>query len=250
MPLTERRASTLHEYYWLSDPRLCGWIAFNLSPYGSSLCDVGCGTGNMYDHLSKYFASVFLLEPSRPAIAELRTRLLGEHAVPPIMLGTGEAIPLKSKSVDVALAKSSLHHFNDPDAGVREMVRIARRAISLVEVIGPPETLPVEPCLEYARMLLTKKEPGRRIDAVFREDDLKAIVSKHANTCLALHFDQFIDIEIWLKNSDLGREMKQELYEFVRSQPGDVRERMQIHYRAGRLIQSRRMLQVIGVFDD
>ena len=186
MRLSERRASVLHKHYWLSDPLLLEWIVRHVEPFGPTVCDVGSGTGVMAVRLCESFSPVYALEPSASAVAV-------QAAQPPPsagcafrpVIGTADRMPFSDRSVDLALAKSSLHHFEDPALGVTEMARVARRAIAVVEVTGPDDA-----CVEYARLLVPRKEPGRSPDTVFRERDVIELVGSHARSCRALHFDQ------------------------------------------------------------
>lgn len=45
----------------------------------------------------------------------------------------GESLPFKDKSVDVCFIEEALHHFRDPEEGIREMARVARRFVVIDE---------------------------------------------------------------------------------------------------------------------
>jgi len=46
-----------------------------------------------------------------------------------VLRGTAEALPIASNSADAAMALLTLHHWNDLDAGLREMLRVAPRQV-------------------------------------------------------------------------------------------------------------------------
>lgn len=59
-----------------------------------------------------------------------------------------------AREVEVALAKSVLHHFGEPDRALENMARIATIAVGIVEVV-----LPDERCRGYVTELVCRKEP-------------------------------------------------------------------------------------------
>jgi ubiquinone/menaquinone biosynthesis C-methylase UbiE len=242
MLMTARRAKEFDKYYWLSDPLFAAWIADHLAPYGQSVCDVGAGTGAMVPALSKSFTRVDLVEPSSEMLQILRRNLADSRQIIRVHDAPGENLPLANNEVDVALFKSSLHHCVDVKLCVREMARVARSAIALVEVISPD---PI--CTEFARELVLRKEVGRSPDTLFTEETLIDFVSPYSVECRVLHFDQYIDLNVWLQYGDLTETENQALLDLAGSQSGDVRAKMQIHFRSDHLMQLRRMALVIGV---
>jgi SAM-dependent methyltransferase len=47
----------------------------------------------------------------------------------PCLIGTAENLPFDDQSFDAAMAVSTIHHWPDPVAGLREMRRVARRVV-------------------------------------------------------------------------------------------------------------------------
>lgn len=154
----------------------------------------------------------------------------------------GRTPPLAAQSVDIVAAKSSMHHFIDIPAALREMRRVARNAIAIVEVIGPDPL-----SVEYARHLVLQKEPTRRQDRIFAEEDLINLLQPLSEYVRALHYDQYIDLQIWAENGDVPVERRKAIYAYADAQIGTVKRNMHIHRRNGRLIQLRRMALVIGI---
>lgn len=93
----------------------------------SSVLDVGCGTGRslkiLGDHLPE--ARLCGIEPSPEMLAKARA------AVPRAELqqGAGEHLPYPGESVDLVVATGILHHVDDPQRCIREMFRVARKAV-------------------------------------------------------------------------------------------------------------------------
>jgi SAM-dependent methyltransferase len=113
-----------------------GWIAgreFDLmrrlldAPAGATLLDVGCGTG----HFSRRFAAAGLrvagLDPDPAMLGHARS--LGGGVS--YLLGTGTALSFGDNAYDYVTAVTSLCFIADPERALREMWRVARRAVLL-----------------------------------------------------------------------------------------------------------------------
>jgi SAM-dependent methyltransferase len=102
------------------DPRIAAAIDEALGDAGS-VVNVGAGAGS-YEPAER---DVIPIEPSEAMIAQR------PPGAAPAVRATAEALPLEDKSVDAALAVFSDHHWADRPAGLREMVRVARRRVVL-----------------------------------------------------------------------------------------------------------------------
>jgi SAM-dependent methyltransferase len=106
------------------------YIESELSRLGlSSVLDVGCGTGRGVMRLLTAGFDVKGVEP----VAELLKSGVSSHNLPPerMMEGSGEALPFADQSFDAVMELGVLHHVPNPRVVVREMTRVARRAIFL-----------------------------------------------------------------------------------------------------------------------
>lgn len=234
------RAENFEQYEWLCDRLLAEWIIRMVKPYGDSIIDIGCGNGFMlpyYDDTFKYIAAV---EPNRTLYKLAKEK--SSHAI--IRNGVAENIPFEECSYDIAISKSSLHHFADFNKGLQEMQRVARNALAVLEVVSPTKA-----CMPFLETLLTTKERGRKVSSVFSNYSIQKIIEESIGTIplLQLYFDQYIDVEKWLQFSDLSIELQHELFQFIISVEKTVVNDMQIHYRNGHLIMLRRMCLSIGM---
>jgi len=82
------------------------------------VCNVGAGTGS-YEPDDR---EVVAVEPSQTMIAQ-RT------STHPVECATAESLPFADNSFDAAMAILSVHHWEDPSAGLAEMRRIASRQV-------------------------------------------------------------------------------------------------------------------------
>ncbi len=115
------------------DPRVAAAIDAALGD-AASVVNVGAGAGS-YEPRPK---TVLAVEPSEVMI---RQRLAPLAA--PCVQGTAEALPLESNSVDAAMAILTIHHWPDPERGLREMARVARqRVVILTWVPDAPNSSP------------------------------------------------------------------------------------------------------------
>ncbi len=93
-------------------------------PDGAVL-DVGAGTGLLLDHLRRQRPAARLVgaDLSRGMLAVARERL--PHAVA-LVAGDAESLPFDAARFDIVVSSSSLHYWQDPAAGLRELARVVR----------------------------------------------------------------------------------------------------------------------------
>lgn len=101
-----------------TEPRIAAQIWAALGNAGTVL-NVGAGTGS-YEPRGR---QVLAVEPS----AVMRSQRPPEAA--PCLAATAEKLPFEDQSFDAAMAISTVHHWPDPVAGLREMRRVARRVV-------------------------------------------------------------------------------------------------------------------------
>lgn len=96
-----------------------------------SVLDMGAGTGFMSAGLAPRVARVIAVDGS-PAMLEAARKNLGGFSNVEFHLAESSAIPLPDGSVDAAFANMYLHHCPDPQAAIREMVRVLKPGGRLV----------------------------------------------------------------------------------------------------------------------
>lgn len=102
------------------DPRIAAQIDAALSTMGTVL-NIGAGTGS-YEPAH----TVAAVEPSMVMIAQ---RPPGSA---PCVRAVAEALPLRDKCVDAAMAVLTVHHWGDLAAGIGELRRVTRHRIVLL----------------------------------------------------------------------------------------------------------------------
>jgi ubiquinone/menaquinone biosynthesis C-methylase UbiE len=117
-----------------NDPRNLRWTRALLSMVDArTVLDVGAGTGRGVRHLLDNMPglSVRGIEP----VAERIQEAVRKKGIPQgvIVQGVGEALPFEDASIDVVCCFGMLHHVPKPNAVVREMLRVARKAVVIVD---------------------------------------------------------------------------------------------------------------------
>jgi SAM-dependent methyltransferase len=97
----------------------------------NSILDVGCGTGRALMYLARSHTHLRLvgLEPVKALLTQ--ATLSNGVAAERLVRGVGDALPFADSSFDAVCEVGVLHHVPDPAAVVREMTRVARRAVFL-----------------------------------------------------------------------------------------------------------------------
>jgi SAM-dependent methyltransferase len=101
-----------------TEPRIAArvWAALGDA---RTVMNVGAGTGS-YEPADR---DVIAVEPS----ALMRAQRPAGAA--PCVAAVAESLPFEDRSFDAAMALSTVHHWQDPIAGLREMRRVARRVV-------------------------------------------------------------------------------------------------------------------------
>ncbi len=146
---------------------------------GQVAVEIGCGTGPLLAGLADAVGPtgrVIGVEP-QPTLARLAARRLGERAA--VCLGTGDALPVRSRVADVAVAQTVLLHV--PRAALpgtlAEMVRVVRPGGRVISVDQDMDGWLVDhPDRDMTTRLLRQNTihrygegwAGRRMPALFR----------------------------------------------------------------------------------
>jgi len=104
-----------------ADPRLAKPIWDALGD-ARSIVNVGAGAGS-YEPTDR---EVVAVEPSEVMIAQR------PPGASPAVQAAAESLPFADDSFDAAMAVLTLHHWTDVEAGLAEMVRVARRRVVIV----------------------------------------------------------------------------------------------------------------------
>jgi SAM-dependent methyltransferase len=144
-----------------TEPRIAARIWAALGD-ARTVLNVGAGTGS-YEPPDR---DVLAVEPS----ALMRAQRHPEAA--PCLAGVAEHLPFEDQSFDAAMAVCTVHHWQDPIAGLREMQRVARRGVVFLFDTSDPDQfwltrdyLPEFAALRACRVLASLPELAGAIGA-------------------------------------------------------------------------------------
>lgn len=100
------------------DPRIAARLESALHD-SRTVVNVGAGSGS-YEPTER---AVLAVEPSEEMVKQR------SPDAAPCIRAAAERLPLVDQSFDAAMAILTIHHWSDPVAGLRELVRVARRVI-------------------------------------------------------------------------------------------------------------------------
>jgi ArsR family transcriptional regulator len=88
--------------------------------------DLGCGTGNVLEHLLKKSAQVIGVDGSARMLELARRRFIGEEERLSLRIGDLEHLPLRDAEADFVCINLVLHHLSNPKAVLGEVARVLR----------------------------------------------------------------------------------------------------------------------------
>ena len=86
----------------------------------STMLDVGCGTGLSAVHLPGRITGI---DPAKKLLDLARGRLSN------VICGSAEHLPFRTCSFEVVISLTSVHNFDDADAGIAEIARVASNTV-------------------------------------------------------------------------------------------------------------------------
>ena len=94
-----------------------------------SALDVGCGTGRAIKYFSENHPEIKIIgiEP----VKELIYQAVNKNKISPesVICGSGESLSFENASFDIVCAFGVMHHVPKPDLIIKEMMRVAKKAI-------------------------------------------------------------------------------------------------------------------------
>ena len=98
-----------------------------------SVLDIGAGTGRAIRHLMNNMPDVSV-RGVEPVAARIEQGVQNKGIPRGIVIqGVGEALPFENASIDVVCAFGMLHRVRKPENVIREMLRVARKAVIIVD---------------------------------------------------------------------------------------------------------------------
>ena len=108
-----------------------------------TLLEVAAGTGACGRFFSKHVHHVLCLDATLPMLEEaLRLNTLKKIKNISLIRGFAQDLPFLSNSIDCALTRLSLHHFDDVDACFKDIARVIKKGgkFALIDMEAAPES--------------------------------------------------------------------------------------------------------------
>lgn len=146
-------------YRWLLREKFRRSIAGLPDLRGTTVVDVCCGSGMDAEMLARAGARVIAIDISEGCAARARERARRAGLDYLVVVGDVEHLPIRTASADISYVHDGLHHLAEPAVGLREMARVARRAVSVNE---PAEALGTALAVKLG-IALAREDAGNRV---------------------------------------------------------------------------------------
>lgn len=110
-----------------------GMAVLRLDMAGRKVLEVCCGSGLMTEALARRGARMTGIDVSAQALARARERARRYGFQADFHIADAEALPFRDGSFDIVAVHDGLHHLDDPDRAIREMGRVARHGVLILE---------------------------------------------------------------------------------------------------------------------
>ena len=131
---TAERYEQMHQHEGSGDPLLNAFVRSILYMVRArSVLDVGTATGRGLQDLKQAMPNGLVCGIEPVAALVKQAVQAGKPVDTPIVQGSGAALPFPDSSFDVVCEFAVLHHVANPNAVVREMLRVARKAVLIAD---------------------------------------------------------------------------------------------------------------------
>jgi ubiquinone/menaquinone biosynthesis C-methylase UbiE len=162
------------------------------------ILDVGCGTGDYGELSVRHKGEYHGLDFAYSMIAQARRRNRGMTHEDRFLVGSGETLPYRADSFDLAIGIGYIEYFSDPHLPLAELARVLRPGGVMVIQSFKPELLgKVYGALAHPLRTVTTTrkphvpKPGEWIDVQYDQPQLDALVAGHGFERIGHVFNHF-----------------------------------------------------------
>lgn len=121
-------------YEYLIDYKFrVGIAVLGLDLAGTTVLEICCGSGMMAEKFAGAGAKVTGTDFSPAAIARAQERARRYHFQARFLVADAEHLAFAHHSFDIVAVHDGLHHLDNPERAIREMARVARRAVLILD---------------------------------------------------------------------------------------------------------------------
>jgi ubiquinone/menaquinone biosynthesis C-methylase UbiE len=190
-----------------------GVVEFSGAEPGSIVMEVGGGTGN--------FLSLFETVASRLIVVDLTEAMLLEarrlHSGLDLLIGVGEAIPLRDGAVDLSTCAQMVHHVPDPVPLLKELGRVTRKHVLVVDQIST-ENDSETALMTESEILRDPSHSASRPPSVYRELLAEAGL-EIVNEAIRENEDTFSS---WMRADEFPAERVEAVRQFIEEHSGGM----------------------------
>ncbi len=161
-----------------------GLHVLGLDLAGCSVLEVCCGSGMMSEKFARAGATVTGIDFSPAAIARASVRARRSGFPSRFLVADAENLAFLDRSFDVVAVHDGLHHLDDPWRAIREMARVARRGVLILD----PAQAVLTKLAIWAGIAVTVEEAGNTV---------KRLVSADVAACLR---EQGFERVVWRRS--------------------------------------------------
>jgi ubiquinone/menaquinone biosynthesis C-methylase UbiE len=147
-------------YRYLIDHKFqTGLKMLGLDVAGRSVLEICCGSGMISESFAMVGASVTGLDFSPAAIERAHERMRRYGFAAKFLVGDAENLSFPNRSFDIVAVHDGLHHLEHPERAIREMARVARDGVLILD----PAKAAVTKLAILAGMAVEVEEAGNQV---------------------------------------------------------------------------------------
>lgn len=160
-------------YQWLMAEKFRRSMELLPALPGSVVVDVCCGSGMDTEFLAREGARVIAVDISEGCARRARSRAERHGLDYLVVVGDVEHLPIRTNAADMSYVHDGLHHLAEPMLGIRELARVASRAVSVNE---PADALGTQVAVRLG-ISSNRESAGNRVARLRAHDVCKELQS-------------------------------------------------------------------------
>jgi SAM-dependent methyltransferase len=225
------RSGSYNKLCWVFDPGFAQQIMDLAQPRTSDiLLDLAAGTGAISQLFQGRVRRIYDLDLSVKMLIQA-VQLLADASDIFFIVGDGQCTCFPSEFFDLIVCRNGLHHFADPQRGLRESRRILKSGgfFLLIEPVAPNDI--AKPVWSE---LFSIRDTGRHPDFYFTGAELATFVAREGFQ-IEVNQQRIVPIPMsnWRDTGSLSREDQEEVYRVLMQMPQNMRHSLGLRYDKG-----------------